>query len=660
MAEARPTMRAVRYESYGGGPDGLKHVDIPVPAPKKGEVLLKLEATSINPVDWKTQKGMLRPIFPAKFPHIPGTDVGGEVVEVGPAVEKFKPGDKVVALLDHFKGGGFGEFAVAKESLMVARPPEVSAPEGAGLPVAGLTALQALTQAAGVKLDGSGPPKNILITAASGGVGHYASLGADEVLDYKTPEGSTLKSPSDKKYDFVVHCAHAFPWSVFEPNLSERGKVIDITPSFGSMMTFALKKLTFSKKQLAPLLLTAKGENLEFLVKLVKEGKLKTAIDSTYPLSQVKDAWEKSISGHATGKQSMTVLQRVPPLQVAEEKLMRVVRYDSYGGGAAGLKHVKVPVPEPKNDKVLLKLEAVTINPVDWKIQSGMLRSFLPPKFPLHTWSGSSFCELWYANNSSCDVAGEVVEVGPGVENFKPGDKVVAYLSISNGGGFAEFAIANESLTVARPPEVSAPEGAGLPVAGLTALQALTQAAGVKLDGSGPLKNILITAASGGVGHFAVQLAKLGNTHVTATCGARNIDFVKSLGADEVLDYKTPEGAALKSPSGKKYDFVVHCAHAFPWSVFKPNLSEYSKVIDLTPGISTMTTSALKKLTFSKKQLEPLLLTPKGENLEFLVKLAKEGKIKTAIDSKYPLSKAEDAWAKSMSGHATGKIIVEP
>ncbi|XP_030472791.1 chloroplast envelope quinone oxidoreductase homolog [Syzygium oleosum] len=326
MAEAKPTMRAVWYESYGGGPDGLKHVDIPVPAPKKGEVLLKIEATSINPVDWKTQKGMLRPLFPAKFPHIPATDVGGEVVEVGPAVEKFKPGDKVVALLDRFKGGGFGEFAVAKESLMVARPPEVSAPEGAGLPVAGLTALQALTQAAGVKLDGSGPPKNILITAASGGVGHYAvqlaklgnthvtatcgarnidfvkSLGADEVLDYKTPEGAALKSPSDKKYDFVVHCAHAFPWSVFEPNLSERGKVIDITPSFGTMMTFALKKLTFSKKQLALLLLTAKGENLDFLVKLVKEGKLKTVIDSTYPLSQVKDAWEKSISGHATGK----------------------------------------------------------------------------------------------------------------------------------------------------------------------------------------------------------------------------------------------------------------------------------------------------------------------------------------------------------------------
>ncbi len=221
--------------------------------------------------------------------------------------------------------------------------------------------------------------------------------------------------------------------------------------------------------------------------------------------------------------------------------------------------------------------------------------------------------------------------------------------------------MAKERLTAARPAEVSAAEGAGLPIAGLTAHQALTQSAGIKLDGSGQQKtNILITAASGGVGHYAVQLAKLGNTHVTATCGARNIDFVKSLGADEVLDYKTPDGAALKSPSGQKYDFVIHCATGIPWSTFEPNLSANGKVLDLTPGLGAMMTFALKKLTFSKKQLLPVLVSAKGENLDYLAKLVKEGKLKTVIDSKHPLSKAEDAWAKSIGGHATGKIIVEP
>ena len=220
--------------------------------------------------------------------------------------------------------------------------------------------------------------------------------------------------------------------------------------------------------------------------------------------------------------------------------------------------------------------------------------------------------------------------------------------------------MASEKLTVSRPPEVSAADGAGLPVAGLTAHQALTQSAGVKLDASGPRSNILITAASGGVGLYAVQLAKLGNTHVTATCGARNIKLVKSLGADEVLDYKTPDGAALKSPSGQKYDAVIHCASGIPWSTFEPQLSSKGKVIDITPGSDTMWRFLSGKITFSGKRIVPLVLIPKGENLAYLVKLVKEGKLKTVVDSKYPLSKAKDAWAKSIDGHATGKIIVEP
>ncbi|KAJ1388588.1 Polyketide synthase, enoylreductase domain [Sesbania bispinosa] len=326
--------------------------------------------------------------------------------------------------------------------------------------------------------------------------------------------------------------------------------------------------------------------------------------------------------------------------------LMHAIQYDSYGGGPAGFKHVQVPVPTPKTNEVLLKLEATSINPIDWKIQKGVLRPlFFPRKFP---------------HIPCTDIAGEVVEVGPQVKDFKVGDKVLAKLSHLYGGGLAEFAVASESLTAARPSEVSAAEAAGLPVAGLTAHDALTQIAGLKLDGTCQPKNILVTAASGGVGLYAVQLAKLGNAHVTATCGARNIDLVKGLGADEVLDYKTPEGAALRSPSGRKYDAVVNCTTGIPWSTFDPNLTEKGVVIDLTPGPSSLMTFALKKLTFSKKQLVPFFVTVKREGLEYLLQLVKDGKIKTIIDSKFPLSKAEDAWAKSIDGHATGKIIVEP
>ncbi|KAG2314604.1 hypothetical protein Bca52824_017726 [Brassica carinata] len=307
------------------------------------------------------------------------------------------------------------------------------------------------------------------------------------------------------------------------------------------------------------------------------------------------------------------------------EKLMHALQYESYGGGAAALKHVQVPVPSPKDNEVLLKLEATSLNPVDWKIQKGMIRPFLPRKFPCIP--GILFTFKNYLLR--------VLEVGSGVKYFKAGDKVVSVLSHLTGGGFAEYAVASEKLTVKRPQEVGAAEAVALP--------ALTNPAGLKLDGTGKQANILVTAASGGVCHYAVELAKLGNAHVTATCGARNIDFVKSLGADEVLDYKTPEGAALKSPSGKKYDSVIHCANGIPFLTFEPNLAETGKVIDITLEPRAMWTFAVKKITMSKKQLVPLLLIPKAENLEFMVNLLKEGKVKTVIDLKHPLNKAEDA-----------------
>ncbi|KAK6163724.1 hypothetical protein DH2020_000588 [Rehmannia glutinosa] len=329
-------------------------------------------------------------------------------------------------------------------------------------------------------------------------------------------------------------------------------------------------------------------------------------------------------------------------------KLMHALVFDGYAGGVVGLKHVEVPVPSPRKDEVLIKLEATSLNPVDWGVYKlrVLLRPFLARNSPLIP---------------SSDVAGEVVKVGYGVKSFKPGDKVVAILNFLTGGGLSEYAVAKEIMTVSRPLEVSAAEGSGLPIAGLTAHMALTKLAGLKLDKTGPQKNILVTAASGGVGQYAVQLAKLGNSHVTATCGARNVDLVKSLGADEVLDYKTSDGASLKSPSGRKYDAVVHCATSIAWPVFEANLSENGIVVDLTPGAGAMWTYAVKKITCSKKKLVPLILIPNGDHsLKYLVELVKDGKIKTVIDSKHCLSRGEEGWSKSIDRHATGKIIVEP
>ncbi|CAN6196516.1 unnamed protein product [Urochloa humidicola] len=328
---------------------------------------------------------------------------------------------------------------------------------------------------------------------------------------------------------------------------------------------------------------------------------------------------------------------------------MRAVQYDRYGGGAEGLKHVEVPIPSPKKGEVLIRMEATSINQVDLRFQKGVARPVMPRKFPFV---------------SGFELAGEVVEVGAGVTDLKPGDKVIAF-NFPSGGGLAEYAVVSASQTAARPPEVSAAQGVCLPIAAVTALRSL-QRAGVTLDDpadAAARKNVLVTAASGGVGHFVVQLAKLGGHHVTATCGARNLGLVRDkLGADEALDYATPEGAALRSPSGRKYDAVVHCAAAagVPWAVFRRVLADDGgKVVDITPGFAAAATAILQMATFAKKRLVPLLVTPTKADMELVVGLVKQGKLAAMIDSSYPLSRAQEGWARSMTGHATGKVVVE-
>uniref|UniRef100_A0ACD5V7Q3 Uncharacterized protein n=1 Tax=Avena sativa TaxID=4498 RepID=A0ACD5V7Q3_AVESA len=271
------------------------------------------------------------------------------------------------------------------------------------------------------------------------------------------------------------------------------------------------------------------------------------------------------------------------------------------------LQYVEIPVPSLKKDEVLIKVEAVSLNPADCNIQKGLLRPFIP-KFPFIPVS---------------DITGEIVEVGSAVRELKVGDKVVSKLAFWKAGGLAQYVAASESVTVIRPAGVSVADAAGLPMAGLTALQAL-KAIGTKFDGTGSATNILITAASGGIGTYAVQLAKLGNHNVTATCGARNLELVRNIGADEVLDYKTPEGAALKNSSEKKYDYIVNTTNGGKWSAFKPSLRSHGRVVDVAPNFGNYVASIL---TLFSKKVSTVMLLLGTEDLRFLLELAKEGKL---------------------------------
>lgn len=157
-----------------------------------------------------------------------------------------------------------------------------------------------------------------------------------------------------------------------------------------------------------------------------------------------------------------------------------------------------------------------------------------------------------------------------------------------------------------------------------------------------------------------VQLWKLAGAHVTVTCGARNLELLKSLGADEVLDYKTPEGAAYASPSGRKYHLVLNCTHFVPVAKFVPQLQRKAKVIDMTPTFTSIGASLVNKLSLNKVAFENFYMGDNLEDLETVAKLMGEGKLKVVIDSTFPLEKSGDAWNRSIGRHSTGKIIVCP
>ncbi|KAK4482973.1 hypothetical protein RD792_010147 [Penstemon davidsonii] len=318
-------------------------------------------------------------------------------------------------------------------------------------------------------------------------------------------------------------------------------------------------------------------------------------------------------------------------------KLMQALKYDGSGNGSVGLKQAEIPVPSPYKDEVLLKLEATSLNPVDWKTHKlkVLLNPLFPRKFPLVP---------------ATDVAGEVVEVGPGVKNFKPGDKVVAMTGGLSTPSQKKSTQSTDPLKF-QPPKARAfqsPPSQHTQPSLNPPKSNSTKTPPKKTSSSPPLPAASATTP------YSSQSSE------TTTCGARNIVLVKNLGADEVLDYNTPEGESLKSPSGRKYDAVIHCAEARrAWSTFEPNLSGDGVVVDLSPGGSDFLRYGLQRVWFSKKKLVFLFVGVVNEELKYMVDLVKEGKIKCVIDFKCCLSEDGDAWRKMISGHATGKIVVE-
>ena len=310
-------MRAMIYRTYGG-PERLELVDIGRPSPGPGQVLVRVIASSVNPVDWKLASGRLRLFMPVKLPLVPGFDVAGDIAELGRGVTGYTIGDRVHARIATNGGtGACAEFAVVGLDVLAKAPTGMDPGEAAGLPLAGVTALQGLRDQAGLPLEGASG--RVLVVGASGGVGHIAvqisraagatvvgvcsernlelvsSLGAHEVIDYNKPNPYGGQAP----FDIVLDCVgpSPFPWLAL---LRSGGRYVTPMPGPGVFLRSIFNPVT--GKKVRAVMLKSNAADLRVLDRLVEAGKLRVVIDTRYPLTDLRSAWQRSQSGRTAGK----------------------------------------------------------------------------------------------------------------------------------------------------------------------------------------------------------------------------------------------------------------------------------------------------------------------------------------------------------------------
>lgn len=310
---------------------------------------------------------------------------------------------------------------------------------------------------------------------------------------------------------------------------------------------------------------------------------------------------------------------------------MKAVVVYQYGDPTV-LKLAEVEQPQITPDRVLIKVHATTVNPIDWKIRSGKFSWMSRGKLPLIL---------------GFDVCGEVVEVGAQVTRFQVGDRVYGSVSLPNGAD-AEFTTAQEDWLAIAPTNLTDEEAAAIPGSALTALQALRNVGKVR---SG--QSILINGASGGVGSFAVQIGKILGAEVTGVCSTRNLQLVKSLGADAMIDYTQADFTKNKSCYDLIFDAVAKRSFTDCQSALKP---QGIYISTLPNAVSIM--QWLWTTIWPGKKVEFVMQTPNSSDLSDLKQMLEAGKLRVIIDRVYPLSELAAAHAYSENGHAVGKIVI--
>jgi NADPH:quinone reductase-like Zn-dependent oxidoreductase len=302
-----------------------------------------------------------------------------------------------------------------------------------------------------------------------------------------------------------------------------------------------------------------------------------------------------------------------------------------------------VEKPAPKDDEVLIKVRAASLNPADWHIKRGQ-----PRLVRLITGLGKP-----RDGRIGFDVAGEIETVGRNVTEFKPGDEVFG----SCQGAFAEYACALESAVARKPENVTFEQAAAVPIAAYTALQGLRDKGKVQ-----PAQKVLIHGASGGVGTFAVQIAKWLGAEVTAVCSTRNVDLVRSIGADRVVDYTQRDF----TKDGQRYDVIFdlvgnHSLTAVTGVLNRKGIYIGAGILGSSASLFGMLTGMIATLVrsrFMSQQVVIFMAKRRKEDLLLLHELLKTGKVTPVIDKCYSLSQVPEAIRHLEGKHARGKIVI--
>ena len=307
---------------------------------------------------------------------------------------------------------------------------------------------------------------------------------------------------------------------------------------------------------------------------------------------------------------------------------MKAVRIHSYGG-LETLVYEDAPCPQPAEGQVLIRVRAAGVNPIDWKIRQGFLQEVFPYEMPLIL---------------GTDLSGVVEAVGTNVNGFQPGQDVYGIADMTLSGSYAEYALALDSAIAPMPKTLNYNQAASVPIVAMTAYQALFEIGKLKAG-----QSVLIHAGAGGVGSFAVQFAKNKGIKAIATASAENLDFVRDLGAKQVIDYKTTQFENVVDGVDMVLDLIGGDTQERSWGVLKPG-----GILVSTASPPSLTTAAEKGV-----RAEMMMVQPSATMLEEIGAMFEGGELKTFVNKVLPLSEARQAHELSQSGHVRGKLVLQ-